>query len=128
MKTAENELIKYWIEDGILHNKIKEPMVMDLDNIKKVIALRHEISAGEKQYWCFNFDGIKSYTKEGRDYADLHGQDYLYGTAAIVNSHITMYLVNIFIKIKNPTIPFRAFKNTADGVAWLNDLRNKNRN
>jgi hypothetical protein len=125
MTELENESIKYWVENGILFSEFKQETLMSLEKTIELIELRHQISNGENQYWCADFAKLKAYTKEGRDYADIHGQDFLYATAAIVNSHITMYLVNIFIKIKNPKIPFRAFKNKADAVEWLNELKNK---
>lgn len=127
MTELENDSIKYWIEDGILHSAFKKDTIMNLEKTMQLIELRHEISNGKKQYWCADFAHLKKYTKEGRDYADIHGQDFLYASAAIVNSHITMYLVNIFIKIKNPKIPFRSFKKKEEAVAWLNEIKKSNK-
>jgi hypothetical protein len=121
----ENDIIKYWIEDDILYSAYKMPVDITLENAKAVIELRHAISNNEKQYWCQDITNLKSFTKEGRDYADIHGQDFLYATAVIVNSHITMFIFNIFIKIKTPRIPFQAFKTKAAAVKWLKELKNK---
>jgi hypothetical protein len=123
----ENDIIKYWIEDGILYSSYKMPVDVTLENAKAIIELRHAISNNEKQYWCQDITNLKSFTKEGRDYADIHGQDFLYATAVIVNSHITMFIFNIFIKIKTPRIPFQAFKNKEAAVAWLKELKKKNK-
>jgi hypothetical protein len=123
MKKIENDLIAYWIDDGILYSEFKKPIVMTLENIKSFISLRHEISNNQKQYWCSDITSMKSFTKEGRDYADIHGQDFLYASAVIVNSHITMFIFNVFLKIKNVKIPFKAFKNKEDAVIWLKKLQ-----
>jgi hypothetical protein len=123
MKVVENDFVKFWIENDILFNSFKIPTTVTLENAKEMIALRHEISNNEKQYWCFSLFNFKSFTKEGRDYTDIHGQDFLFASAAVVNSHVTMYIVNIFIKIKTVTIPFKAFTTKEKAIAWLNELR-----
>ena len=127
MDRIENDTIVYWIEGGILFSEFKKPTEMNLEVCKKLIELRHSISNGEKQYWCSDFKMLKSYTKEGRDYADVHGQDFLHAAAAIVNSHVTMFLYNIFVRIKKTKIPFKAFKNKEDAVVWLNEVKAMNK-
>jgi hypothetical protein len=122
---VENDLVKYWFEDGILFNEFKEPFTMDLENIKKIVSLRHQISNGEKKYWVYDVRKVRSMTKEARDYAEVYGQDYLYATAVIVNSHITMFLFNIFVKIKTPTVSLKVFKTSDKAVEWLKELKSK---
>jgi hypothetical protein len=121
----ENDSLAYWKEDGILFSSFKVPTIMTLDVIKTYIEMRHEISKGEKQYWCADLTNLKEYRKEARDYAEIHGQEYLYATAVVVHSHITMFIFNIFIKIKTPHIPFQAFKTKEAAVKWLKGLKNK---
>ncbi len=123
MNTVENDFIRFWIEGGIMFSEYKIPVNLTLDHAKKIIELRHEISRGEKQYWCYNFTGVKDFPKEVRDYADIHGQEFLHASAAIVSSQITMFIVNIFVKIKSPQIPFRAFKSKEDAIKWLNEKK-----
>ena len=126
MKTElENDNIKYWIEDGILYSVFKKPTVMTLDNIKTFIEMRHELSGNKKQYWCVDIKSLRSFTKEGRDYADVHGQDFLHACATVVNSHVTKFIFNVFLRIKKPRIPFRAFKNKEEAVAWLKEIKAK---
>jgi hypothetical protein len=99
---VENDLVKYWFEDDILFNDFKGPFTMDLENIKSIVALRHQISNGEKQY-------------------------YLYASAVIGNSHITMFLFNIFVKIKTPTVSLKVFTSADKAVEWLKALKRKNK-
>lgn len=123
MRIVENSFIKYSIEDEILFAEYKVPTVVDLESAKEMIAMRHEISDHQKQYWCVDFANLKSFTKEGRDYADIHGQDYLYATAVIINSHLTRFLLNTFLKLKKSKVPLQAFRTKADAVAWLMELK-----
>lgn len=126
MNTMENDDMKFWIEDGILYNENKKTIIVTPEKAKEIIALRHKISNNEKQYWCFSFYNIKNYTKEARDYAEKYGQEFLYASAAVVNSYLTMFIFNVFNKWHNPKIPFRAFKNKADAVKWLKELKRQN--
>lgn len=125
-RELENDIVKFWIDEGILFSEFKTEIVMTLENAKKIIDLRHQISSNEKQYWCFFTNGLKSYEKQGRDYSDVHGQDFLYATALIVHSNITMFMFNVYIKIKNVKIPFKVFTNKEKAVEWLNDIKTQN--
>jgi hypothetical protein len=123
MNKVENEFIAYWKEDGILFSSFKVPTIMDLEVIRKSIEMRHEISEGESQYWCADFFNLKEYKKEARDYAEIHGQEYLFATAVIINSHVTRFILNTFMRLKHSAIPLQAFKTKEAAVTWLKRLK-----
>lgn len=123
MKELENDFIKFWIEDGILYSQFKKSTDGTLENIKEIIDLRKQISDGQKQYWYYDFNGIKSYDKEARDYAEKNGQEYLYGCAVVLNSHIAKFILNTFITLKKPAVPLRGFTDRNDAVNWLTELK-----
>jgi hypothetical protein len=122
----ENEFVKFWIEDGILFNEFLKPTVLNVENAKEIIRLRHEISSNNKYYWCTSFNNVTSMPKEGRDYTDKYGQDFLYASAAIVKNSIEAFIVNFFIKLKKPHVPFRAFTSKDEAIAWLKELKKQN--
>ncbi|WP_418263994.1 hypothetical protein [Flavobacterium faecale] len=126
MKELENEFIKFWIEDDILYSRFKKPTIGNFENTKAIIDLRTEISNGEKQYWLYDFNGIRSYDKEGRDYADQYGQEHLFGCAVLLNSHIAKFILNTFMKLKKPTVPVKGFTKKEDAIHWLNELKKVN--
>ncbi|GGA64444.1 hypothetical protein GCM10008015_01640 [Flavobacterium palustre] len=126
IKFVENDFIKYWIEDDILYSEFKKPTIGTKENLKALIDLRHQISAGEKQYWCYDFAGIQSYDKDARDYADQYGQEYLHACAVILNSHITKFILNTFMKLKSASVPLKGFTKKSEAVKWLNELKEKN--
>jgi hypothetical protein len=126
MKKVSNELLEYWIEDGILYSRFNKPMVMSLELMKESIQMRHEISDYKKQYWCLIAEKVKSYPKEARDYSAVHGQDYLHACATVVNSHIATFIFNAYNRINKPSIPFRAFKTKDAAVEWLRTLKQEN--
>lgn len=126
MKKVSNGLLDYWMEDGILYSKFNKPIAMTLELMKESIQMRHEVSDYKKQYWCFLTKGIKSYPKEARDYSAIHGQDFIHAVAAVVNSHIAMFIFNTFLKINKPSMPFRAFRTEEEAVKWLRKLKAEN--
>jgi len=126
MKELQNDIVKFWIEEGILFNEFLVPFDLTHSNAKKIIELRNEISKPEKQYWCFDFNNVRSMPKDGRDYTDKYGQDFLHASAAIVSSKVQAFIVNIFIKLKNPKVPFKAFTKKQDALKWLLEIKAKN--
>jgi hypothetical protein len=126
IKEVENDFMKFWIEDGILYSQFKKPTTVNIERIKALIDLRTKISDGEKQYWCYDFNGIKSYDKEARDYAEIHGQKDLYACAAVFNSHIAKFTLNTFMILKTPLIPLKGFTKKNEAINWLKELKKKN--
>lgn len=121
----ENEYIKFWIEDGILYSSLKKPIEGNLENMKRLIDLRHQISNNEKQYWCYEFKIIPPYEKEAIRYIELYGQEYLYAAAIIVSSHIQRFILDVFRK-KNTKVSIQLFKNKEDALFWLREIKTKN--
>jgi hypothetical protein len=125
-KVLENEYIRFWIENRILFSEYKKPINLDLNIGVEIIKLRHEISAGEKQYWCYDFKNIISMPSETKEHAAKYGQEYLHATAVIVYNHLQKFIVNIFISLKKPTIPFMAFTDKEKALQWLKLHQEKN--
>ncbi len=126
MNEIKNNYVRFWIEEGILFNKFSTQIELNSQIVKELIELRHELSDGVFQYWCYDFTEVTSMPKEGRDYADKYGQEFLHASAAIVKSRIQSFIINIFIGLKNPKILFKAFIEKEDAVEWLNRIKQKN--
>lgn len=123
MEEVENDFVKFWIEDSILYSQFKKPIDGSVQNIKTIIDLRTEISDGKKQYWCYDFNGIRNYDKEARDYADKYGQENLQACAVILNSHITKFILNTFMMLKKPIVPLKGFTKKTEAINWLKELK-----
>ncbi|MFA9186628.1 STAS/SEC14 domain-containing protein [Flavobacterium sp. FBOR7N2.3] len=117
--TIKKQCIEFWFENDILMSKFEKNTELDLTNIKEVIKIREEISRGEKQYWLYDLRNVKNMTKEARDYADQYGQDYLHAVAVLVNSHITKFIFNSYLKLKKPIMPFQVFADADKAIDWL---------
>lgn len=119
----KNECIEFWLENGILFSRFKEGVEVDLEKMKVVVKMREKISGGEKQYWLYDITNVKNITKEARDYADSHGQNYLHAVTVLVNSHITKFIFNTYTKLKKPIMPFHVFTNKEKALVWLQRLK-----
>ena len=124
-KPIENNFVKFWFENDILFSKFQEDTVLDLDSIKQVIEMREKISGGQKQYWLYDITTLKNVTKEVRDYAERYGQDYLYCIAVLVNSHITKFLFNSYLKLNKPDFPCLFFTEKEKATEWLLEMKSK---
>lgn len=124
--SVENEYIKFWFENGILISRFQNGIELDLVKIKEVIRIREAISRGEMQSWLYDITNLKSVPKEVRDYADRYGQDYLYGVAVLVNSHITKFLFNSYLKLNKPNVLFQVFTNKEKAAEWLLEIKTEN--
>lgn len=123
---VKNDCIEFWFENGILMSKFQKDTILNLDSIKQVIEMREKISGEQKQYWLYDITNLKTVTKEVRDYAERYGQDYLYCIAVLVNSHITKFIFNSYLKLNKPDFPFLFFTNKEKAVEWLLEIKEKN--
>jgi len=123
---VENDIICYEIKDGILYSVYKVNLKVKIKEAKEIIDLRHQISNNEKQYWCYNINGLKSLDKESRDYADQNGQELLHACAVVINSYLTKFIFNTFLMIKKPKMHFKAFNDKESAVEWLNKIKRNN--
>lgn len=126
MTELENELVKFQIIDGILFSEFKDRIDIDNEVAQKLIELRHQISNNKKQYWCFDFNGVKSYTQEAHNYAGMHGQELLHACATVVDPKMNEFIANFFMVLKLPRVPMRVFADKKEAVNWLHELKRKN--
>ncbi len=123
---TETDFIKFWFENGILISSFKDDTVLDLEKIKVAITIREQISEGKNQFWLYDISNLNNINKEVRDYADKYGQDYLNGIAVLINSHITRFMFNTYLRLNRPKIPFLFFSNKEKAFEWLLKLKENN--
>lgn len=126
MDKVENEYVEFWFENGLLRNNLKKPIHVTEEIMVELIEMRKKISNGTNQYWLQDISNLKSIDKKSRDIAEKEGQELLYASASLVNSHITKFMFNTFLKLKKTEIPFRAFTKEEDAVKWLLSVKEAN--
>lgn len=123
---VENESVKLWIQNGILYSCYKEATYMTLEKTIEAIELRHKISNNEYQYWCMDVCNLRYFSKEAMEYIDLHGQELLYACAAIVNSFLTKFMFEVYIRFNKTKVPMKSFTSEEKAVIWLNKMKKHN--
>lgn len=126
--SLENDYARFWIKDGILYNEQKIPIRVDKTIMADLIKLRTNISNGQNQYWCMDGRNIKSVDEEAMNYAEKHGQENLNCTAVLVNSHLTKFMFNTYLKLNKPKFPMRIFNSKEEAVKWLLEIKVKREN
>lgn len=123
MKEIENDLLKFWFEDGILISKFQKETTFDLEAVKQTIELREIISSKKKQYWLYDITRMKSVTHEARQYAVKHGHDYIYACAAVVDSYLTKFIFTSYKTFSKPDFPFAFFTSKEKALQWLLEIK-----
>jgi hypothetical protein len=126
MKEVENDFVKFWFEKDILFSKFKKDTELNLDNLKQAIEMREKISGGQNQYWLFDITNLKTVTKEARDYAAKYDEDFIRANAVLVNSYITKFMFNSYLKFNKPDFPFLCYTKKEKAIEWLLEIKAKN--
>jgi hypothetical protein len=122
----ENDIIKFWFEDGILMSEFQSEIQYDIAAVKTTIQKRIEISAGKNQYWLYDITNMKSVTTEARQYACNHGHTMLYACAAVVDSYLTKFIYTTYKKFCKPDFPVAFFTSKEKALLWLSEIKAKN--
>ncbi len=120
----DDDFFKLWKEQvGITYTSYPEKVFLDINNMKRIIDIRHRFSQGEKQFLCYDFRNVTGMNKEARDYSGIYGNEYFHACAVLVNSRAQLYMFNIYAILKKPKTPFKAFLNKEEAVSWLKKMQ-----
>jgi hypothetical protein len=114
----DNELAKISILNDIMIG-IYKTNTIDLDVAKKIIKLRIDACNHVAHPLLVDIRGVKSFSKEARDYIAKDGTALLSATAILINSPLTKVLANFYLKLSNPEVPTRLFTNFDEAYNWL---------
>lgn len=127
LREVSNGMVKFWIEDGILFNKvIKKGILLDIPMCKEIVELRHKISDGKPQYFLYDMENLNDFTTESKNYFAIYGQNYIQSAAVLVYSSFQKFSINLWIKIKKPKVPMRVFTSKEQALHWLKTQKMKN--
>lgn len=120
MEKIENKFITLWIEDGIVCGLYTRGATIDLEAARRIVADRLALCAGKDYPSLTIANGIKSITKEARDYfSQGDGVRGMTRLAVLTESPISNMIGNFWLQINKPTVPTRLFTNREDAIAWL---------
>ncbi len=115
----ETPYMKIWKDGEILCSVYKDQLEIDLDIAKHCVEHRIKFS-DSKSYPCLiDMKGVRSATKEAREYMAREGSLYMTAGALITGSALTKMLGNIFLSINQPAIPTKLFTSEVAAREWL---------
>lgn len=120
------EKVEFKVENGILYGPYPDGVELGLDLVQQMVKKRLEFLE-EKEYPAIvDTTGIKSVTKEARDYmASDEASQGIVAAALLSKSLFSTFVSNFFIKvslIKAP-IPVKSFTNEKEALEWLDQFK-----
>ena len=127
------------MQSTIINNKVK--VVQGDDQIYKYIAINNctiDIETLQKMTktgddWngtrlCANLVDVRDMLfidSKTREYAAAQYRPHVAGQAILINSKVSSYFANIFLKFNKPKVPTKLFTVEADAINWLKDQMGK---
>jgi len=121
------------MQSTIINDKIK--LVQCDDQIYKYIAINNctlDLDTVEKMTkigdtWngtklCANLIDVRDMffvDSKTRDYAAAQYRPHVAGQAILINSRISSYFANLFLKFSKPKVPTQLFTKEDDAIKWL---------
>lgn len=115
----ENNVIKLWLEDDVIHLVYKRDCIISLDAAKEIVRMRLEYQKGLSYKGIAFISLIKTVTPEARQYLAKEGSNGVTKVALIVSSSFTTILGNLFVSINKPLVPTKLFSTKEEGMKWL---------
>jgi hypothetical protein len=117
-----NYFVQYELNEGILFAFFLPGVTIDLHAAEQVLAERLRLSAGKSFPVLVDGRGVKSFTKEARDYLSSDkGKEGVKASAILVSGFLSSTLANFFLKVnvKKAGFPVKTFTDKYKAIAWL---------
>jgi hypothetical protein len=101
---------------------------LDLDTLQKMTVVGDTWCQNRL---CANFIDIRDMIfidSKTREYAAAQYRPHVAGTAILIDSKISSYFANIFLRFSKPKVPTRLFTNENEAIAWLKEQLQKRKN
>lgn len=97
----------------------------DIDHARGCVPVFEEIGGGKVMPMLVDFAGLKSQTKECRDFftSDPSILKFFPAVAILVGSVVTRVIANFHMGISKPPIPTRMFDDRQKALAWLEQMK-----
>jgi len=111
--------VTMWIEGPIMYAKYVDDLHLSLDVAKTCVEGRIFFSKGKSFPLLVDMTGIKSTTREARQYMASIGATLVTAGALITGSPVSRTIGNIFLKIDRPPVPVKLFTSKEKAREWL---------
>lgn len=117
--SLETSYIKLWKKEKILFCEYADNIDISLEIAKECVEKRIAFSEGKNYPVFINMKGVRSLTKEAREYLAVEGARLIIAGALITGSPLTKILGNVFLTVNKPQVPTRLFINENEALEWL---------
>lgn len=115
----ETSIAKIWMEEEIIFVKFIDKLDMTLEKAQSAVEARLSVCAGISYPVLVDMRGIRSVTREAREYLAGEGTRLIKAGALLVESPLSRTLGNIFLWINKPEVPTRLFSDEKEAKEWL---------
>lgn len=122
-KKVDISIAGMWKSDGIIYIKFIDKLDMTLEKAKSSVEARLSLCEGLDHPVLIDMRGIRSVTREAREYFANEGTRLIKAGALIVGSPLNRTLGNIFLWINKPKVQTRLFTNENEALKWLIQYR-----
>jgi hypothetical protein len=127
-ETVVNDKVRIIQEDDHIFKYIAiNNCTLDIDTLKEMTIIG-DTWCEEKL--CANLVDIRDLLfidSKTRAYAAAQYRPHVAGQALVIDSKISSYFANIFLKFSQPKVPTKLFTNEVDALAWLGEQIEKRR-
>ena len=118
-EVIETSIGKMWLdEEGIIRVKMNAGSVIELEEVKEVVAARSTLSKGKKRPLLVDIRALRSVSAEARSYF-AGEEEAVCAIAGIIGSPLSRIISNFFLGLNKPSYPFKLFTSEEEALKWL---------
>jgi hypothetical protein len=126
LDNIENEFVKLWIQDGIVHEYFKVERIT-VEMARKIVEDRLKLSNRITRPIFIYSNNVKTFDKAARDYFGTEESlKYLSASAMLVDNYVTMMVAKLFLAFTKPSIKVEIFKSEKKALQWLQNYKHLN--
>lgn len=122
-KLIRTRTAEIWLEDGLVRSLVLPGSEQTLQDAQDSFAALEELTDGKKMPSYSDSSGLKSVTREARQfYAKARSSQQLSAVAVLV-SPVSRVIIMFFQKFNKPPYPIKYFSNEEDALAWIEQYK-----
>lgn len=119
IRRVENEFVKLWILDNILHVKYKPDIDINLAAAKDILDLRLRFQNGTTYSVICYFDGIIGFDKRASDYTSIYGLHRISAISFVGAHFFPKHIIFSFLRKYEFRIPTQLTPNKEEAIKFL---------
>lgn len=120
----ENDYVRLWIEDGIVHEYFKVERIT-LEMARNIVRDRLKLSNGITMPLFIYSNNVKTMDKKAREYFGTEESlMYLSASAMLVDNYVTLLVSKLFLAFTKPALKVEIFKSREKALKWLQQFKN----